>query len=64
MAKKTQKVHKIGHISVYNFYPIAVTKKVSHPIFFNILALNYVLRFLNFQIALKGVPDRKSYVIL
>ena len=38
MAKKHQKVHKTGHISVFNFYPIAVTKKVSHPSFFNIFA--------------------------
>ena len=38
MATKPQKVHKIGHISVLNFYPIVVTKKVSHPTFFNIFA--------------------------
>ena len=38
MAKKPQRVHKTGHISVFNFYPIAVTKKVSHPSFFNIFA--------------------------
>ena len=38
MAKKPQKVHKIGHISVCNFYPIVVTKKASHPALFNIFA--------------------------
>ena len=27
MAIKPQKVHKIGHISVCNFYPIVITKK-------------------------------------
>ena len=32
MAKSPKKMHKIGHISVYSFYPIAVTKKVSHPL--------------------------------
>ena len=35
---KPQKVHKIGHISVVNFYPIAVIKKVLHPTFFNVFA--------------------------
>ena len=30
MAIKPQKGHEIGHISVCNFYPIVVTKKVSH----------------------------------
>ena len=28
-----QKMHKIGHISVYNIYQIAVTNKVSNPKF-------------------------------
>ena len=28
-----QNMHKIGHISVYNFYQIAVTSKVSNPKF-------------------------------
>ena len=30
MTKKPEKLHKIGHISVCNFYPIAVTKKVAN----------------------------------
>ena len=47
---------QIGHISVCNFYPNAITNNVSHPTFFNIfawnsklnLAVNYLLQFLNF----------------
>ena len=38
MAIKPQKVHKIGHISVCNFYPIVATKKV-HTLNFSIFLL-------------------------
>ena len=31
MAKNPKNMHKIGHVSVCNFYPIEVTKKVLHP---------------------------------
>ena len=46
MAIKPQKVHKIGHISVCNFYLIVVTKRISHPTFFNIFAWNFEYGFL------------------
>ena len=46
MTKKPEKLQKIGHISVCNFYPIAVTKKASHPTFFNIFARNLEYGFL------------------
>ena len=38
IGQNIQKMHEIGHILVCNFYQIAVTKKISHPSFFNILA--------------------------
>ena len=41
IAKKPQQFHKISHISVCAFCPVAVTKKSSHPTFLNIFADNF-----------------------
>ena len=46
MAYKHQKIHKIDHISVCNFYYISVIKKASHPTFYNIFTWNLEYSFL------------------
>ena len=45
MGQKYQKMHEIAHILVCNFYQIAVTKQISHPSYFNILAWNFEYNF-------------------
>ena len=71
MAKTSQKMHKIGHISVCNFYQIAFTNKVLNPFlifsleilntYFQLnLAVNYRLQFLNFYFDAISPKTRQS----